>query len=301
MAARLRKGQSGAKRIGQIVDREAGKALDEIEAARQPRDTAVHDARKRIKRARAALRLIREPLGERRFQRENTALRDAARPLSEIRDAKILVEAFDALVTPAARRKNNGLHRLRETLMAHQARVRRGVFGRKEPLAPTADALRSVRKRRHRWPLGRDGWSALGPGVQRVYRAGRKRFASARRQPSDERFHEWRKQAKYLWHQLEIMEPMAPAPLRRLGRQLHLLSDHLGDDHDLAVLKQRLARSRARVPRTAVRAVSRLIDNRRLELRAKALRLGERLYQPPPKHFARQLQCQWRAWRANSR
>lgn len=301
MAGPLRSDEAGTKGVGRIVDREARKALRDIGAVPQPRDTAVHDARKRIKRARAALRLIREPLGERRFQRENTVLRDAARPLSEIRDAKILVEAFDGLVGTSARRRNNGLHTVREMLIANQARVRRRVYRRKDPLESTADALRSVRKRAHRWPVGRHGWSALGPGVRRVYRAGRKVFAEARRSPSDERLHEWRKQAKYLWHQIEMMEPIAPAQLHRLGRQLHRLSDHLGNDHDLAILKQRLARARARVPRTAVEAVSRLIERRRKELRAKALRLGEQLYRRRPRVFSRKLRDRWRTWRSRSR
>jgi CHAD domain-containing protein len=301
MARRLRSDESDTKRVGRILDREISKALKDIATVQQPRDTAVHDARKRLKRARAALRLIRKPLGERRFHRENAALRDAARPLSEIRDAKIMVEAFDNLVGPSARGRNNGLHRVREMLIADQATVRRRVFKRKDPLAPTANALRSIQRRRHRWPVGRHGWSALGPGVRRVYRAGRKVLADARHRSSNERLHEWRKQAKYLWHQLEIMEPIAPAQLRRLGRQIHRLSDHLGDDHDLAILKRRLGRSRARVPRAAIATVSRSIDNRRRELRAKALRLGERLYKRRPRVFSRQLRGRWRTWRSPSR
>src|SRR5207237_1379951 len=45
----------------------------------------VHTARKRFKEARAALRLVRDELGEERFADGNRALRDAGRPLSEVR------------------------------------------------------------------------------------------------------------------------------------------------------------------------------------------------------------------------
>src|SRR6201999_1755839 len=47
---------------------------------------AIHGARKDLKKARAALRLVREELGEDIFKRENVALRDAARLLSASRD-----------------------------------------------------------------------------------------------------------------------------------------------------------------------------------------------------------------------
>jgi CHAD domain-containing protein len=299
MAQRLTAGEPATKSVRRIVGREAKKALKDLASGATPRDASVHDARKRIKRARAALRLIRKPLGERRFRRANEALRDAARPLSEIRDAKILVEAFDALVEGGRRRA--GLRRVREALIAHQSSVRRRVFGRKETLKPTRDALRAAGERSRRWPVGRHGWAALGPGVRRVYRAGRKVFAAARRRPTDERLHEWRKQAKYLWHQLEILAPIAPTPMEALARQTHRLSDHLGEDHDLAVLRQRLRRPDARLPRAEVEAVSRLIDRRRGELRAKAMRLGTRVYRQRPRRFSKSLEARWRAWRARAR
>jgi hypothetical protein len=50
--ARLRHGESGTKAVQRIVGREAKKALKDLTAAGPPRDAAVHDARKRIKRVR---------------------------------------------------------------------------------------------------------------------------------------------------------------------------------------------------------------------------------------------------------
>jgi CHAD domain len=204
MARRIERDESGTESVRRIVRRETRKALELLGSGRQPRDVAVHDARKQIKKARAALRLIREPLGERRYRRENEELRDAARPLSTIRDAKILVDAFDQLVGNG---KGEGdlspaLQRVREALVSHQLRVRSRLFRGKRPLEPSRKALRSVRRRARKWAAGDDGWSALGPGVRRVYRAGRKQLATLRRRASDQALHEWRKQTKYLWQQL---------------------------------------------------------------------------------------------------
>jgi CHAD domain-containing protein len=51
-------------------------------------DTDIHEARKAVKRARAALRLMRDALPQAAYRRENAALRDASRPLSSVRDAR---------------------------------------------------------------------------------------------------------------------------------------------------------------------------------------------------------------------
>src|SRR5436305_14370843 len=83
-----------------------GDALKALNA-RRVTDERIHTARKHLKRARANLRLLRNTVREAAYTRENTALRDAARPLSSVRDAKVLVETLDALLdrtTSAPRR-----------------------------------------------------------------------------------------------------------------------------------------------------------------------------------------------------
>src|SRR3981081_2944434 len=60
-------------------------------------DSRVHDIRKRLKHCRAILRLLRKSLGKEAYRRENAQLRDAARPLVAVRDAAVLVHAFEDL------------------------------------------------------------------------------------------------------------------------------------------------------------------------------------------------------------
>src|SRR5580704_13345662 len=59
-----------------------------------PRRRSIHEIRKKLKRARAALRLLRDCLGKAVYRRENSLLRDAARPLTPVRDAKVLFETL---------------------------------------------------------------------------------------------------------------------------------------------------------------------------------------------------------------
>src|SRR5689334_2583821 len=69
-----------------------GRLADAARALERPGldDEAVHDARKKLKSARAGLRLLR-PLDEPLYRRENERLRDAGRRLSAVRDGKVLL------------------------------------------------------------------------------------------------------------------------------------------------------------------------------------------------------------------
>ncbi len=290
----LEPGERATESVRRIVRRETRKALESLPSnAPSPDDETVHDARKRIKRARAALRLVRRPLGKKRYRRENEALRDAARPLSAVRDANVLVDAFDRLVGAAARGGRSPLRSVRDALVRDRFRI----FRRQRSLESTRKALEAVRRRARRWPLGHRSWPALESGLLRVYEAGRKQLAKVRRDPSDSNLHELRKQAKYLWQQLEILEPLSPEAIRTMARNAHQLSDYLGEDHDLAVLRVRLSRHDGRALRGVLPAVQRRILRAREELRAKALAVGDRVYAPDPRELSERLERRWHAWR----
>src|SRR5580765_95868 len=72
---------------------EIADALQALWQRSRPSDEAMHQVRKDLKRARAALRLLREAVGEAAYARENHELRDAARPLASVRDATVALEA----------------------------------------------------------------------------------------------------------------------------------------------------------------------------------------------------------------
>ena len=82
------------------------------------------------------------------------------------------------------------------------------------------------------------------------------------------------------------------------AKDAHALADLLGDEHDLAILDQRLAHG---VPAPVdVDGVRELIAHRRDELRAEALRIGARVYAEKPKAFRRRMRRVWRASRASA-
>src|SRR6266480_549656 len=98
MSRRSRKSESGTEGILRILYKELKDARADLRGRAILSDEAVHGARKRLKAARAALRLVREALGEHHYRRANTSLRNIARPLTQVRDAKIVVATFEKLL-----------------------------------------------------------------------------------------------------------------------------------------------------------------------------------------------------------
>jgi len=69
VASRLKKSESGVAGVWRILRRETKRALQALDSRRAPRGESIHDARKRLKKARAALRLARESLPDNEYRR----------------------------------------------------------------------------------------------------------------------------------------------------------------------------------------------------------------------------------------
>ena len=57
-----------------------------------------------------------------------------------------------------------------------------------------------------------------------------------------ELLHGWRKRVKDLSYQVSLLRPMAREEIDARAAELDNLSEHLGDDHDLAMLQQTIER-----------------------------------------------------------
>jgi len=275
-----------------IFQRQIGAAIEEL----QGKEPDVHGARKQLKRARATLRLIREAVGDELYRRENLAARDAARPLSQARDAEVLSDALDGLLErfgPAA----SGLQvaPLRQRLQNSRRGAAHPLPGKQ--LGEIKRALKRCLTRVQACRPERSSWSSLETGLRATYRRARRALRKARTERITEDLHEWRKQTKYMWHQLQILAPLATGPVGELADEFHHLADYLGDEHDLAVLRQRVARPATGLSETTSSALKTLIDRRREELQDKAFALGERLYADKSHTFVHDLEQHWSDWK----
>jgi CHAD domain-containing protein len=295
MAFELQSDQKLGKGTRRIARGQMEKALEMLSGkSGESRSEAVHEARKCFKKIRAVLRLVRPWSGDAAYRRENRAFRDAGRPLTEVRDTKILIETLDKLIEHFAGRS---FDEVREELQADRRAVQRRVLEKEGAEAIVAAAVRAGCRRLEQWTDLPNRWPVVGDGLKQTYKKASEAFAEATADPTDENLHECRKQVKYLRYQLEIMRPAWPELMDDLVEQVDRMGQLLGDDHDLVVLRQKLASDPDRFGgASTVETLVALMDRRRTELQHEAKLLGERLLTEPPKEFAGRIKAYWKAW-----
>jgi CHAD domain-containing protein len=297
MAYRLKQNEGMAGGIRRIVAEQLEGAIDQLEGrGDSDRDEAVHDARKRMKKSRSALRLVRDDIGRRERRPENIIMRDAARRLSGARDAQVLLEALDSL--PG---EGDGAGALSDAVAGFRAKLERRrneieAEGRLDQWArESARELEAVLGRSGDWPLDDEGFESARRGLKRIHARGRRAMRVAVERGDDESWHEWRKRAKDLWYSLRILSPIAPAQLAGAVDEADRLSDVLGNHNDVAVLRATLEEHAGELDPVHVELLRASLDRRRDELRLGALPLGKRLYDERPKDFAARIAAYWDA------
>lgn len=300
---------SAARAVTRDFERRTKRALRAMSRASLT-ERRVHDVRKRLKDARASLRLMRRALGSSNYRKANRGLRDAARPFAAARDAMVLEQTFRSLAERLGSETHAALLRAVERALARERQRVRRLSAGGHAWRGSRKLVRQARKRAIGSSKEMEGWKVVGAGLRCVYRNGREALHGARDLPSVERLHEWRKQAKYLRHGLEVLwadrhgrqgehrkgphdgGSRAPGHARReddLPALAHRLTDLLGEDHDLAMLGIKLVTlpMHPALQRRAVRLLEPRILARRTALQRRAFDLGRRLYAPAPADFER--------------
>jgi CHAD domain-containing protein len=304
MSLELAVDKSLRKRLRRIAQAQIDSALEALNGAHPGgRDEAVHEARKHFKRVRALLRMVRPAIGEAAYRQENICFRDAARPLTEVRDAKILVETVDGLAEHfQGQVAPRSFHSVRPALQDNLRGMRQRVLNEQQAFATVTGVIRQARRRVRSWTDVPNKWWSIGPGVEEVYGRAVEAFADADADPTVEKLHEWRKQAKYLRYQLEELRPLWRERVEEFANEADHMSELLGDDHDLAVLRQTLTDDPKFFGNGGdLETLLALIDRRRAELTQEARLLGQRFFQDRPRDFGRRLKGYWRIWRQNGR
>jgi hypothetical protein len=85
--------------------------------------------------------------------------------------------------------------------------------------------------------------------------------------------------------------------MEELVKEADRMGELLGDDHDLALLRQMLTDDPKRFGDDPDVLVA-LMDRCRTELEQEVMELGGRFFQDKPKDFTRRLKGYWRAWRS---
>lgn len=298
MAYRLKAKETIPEGVQRVVLEEITGAIEVLgKSGTAQRDESVHEARKSIKKIRGVLRLARPELRA-SYRDENSRFREIGHLLSELRDTAALLEVFDQLIG-----KFSG------TLDPKSAAdIRRGLEREKNEVeqqldlpkvvARAAGTLRSAQARVKRWPLRKDGFSAIAPGIKLTYRSGRKALKAARKNYDPVSFHTLRKRVKDHWYHVRLLESVWTEVMEAHEKSLKELETWLGDNHNLAVLREKLEGQPDRFGGSEnVQVFLLLVSKYQEELRQNSLSLGARIYGVKPRAFVRSLGTLWDTWK----
>jgi CHAD domain-containing protein len=296
MAYRIKRKERVGKGIRRILRQQLGRAVEAARNRDGAQEERVHDVRTRLKRSRAALKLIEEQVG-RSAKKTDRRLRDQGRRLARPRDIVVQAHTFRILGTRLSRELPAGLlERLRDA--GEQLRRKLDEKSVDKELRRTGRSLRRVRKRLKKVPVKR-GKRAIGEGITRTYREARRALAKVQSDPTPERFHEWRKQVKLLSNELKIVGPAVPELATRYLDKVEKLGEILGHIHDLDCA----AATTERHPRwfgsdADCEAVRGLVAEHRVVLEREAFALAAGVFAGRPRDVRELVETGWKVWRS---
>lgn len=297
MAYRLKRSESVSDGIKRVVIAEIDSAMRGLrERSAKYRDEAIHEARKSVKKIRGAIRLLRPELGQ-TYREEDGRFRDLGHHLSDIRDAQAVLDVFKAL---EARYEGS----LQKSALAA---IRRGIEDAKREKEQSTDlrkllqtaigTLRAARKRVAEWPLQRDGFAAVAPGLKLSYRRGRTALAEVQRDPNPLTYHAFRRRVKDHWYHTRLLEGLWTEAQKVRESSLHDLETWLGDDHNLVVLCGQIEKEPEKYgDQESLSLFLSLAAQYQKELRDNSIALGQRLYEEKPREFVRRMEKLWEVW-----
>ncbi len=302
MAYQLKAKESVETNIKRIVLEQLEKAIVQLSnQTPESRGEAVHDARKRFKKIRSVLRLVQDELGKKVYKQENSCYRDAGRHLSEVRDAQVRLETLDSLIKHFSDTvADDAFSNVRSALDSYYQSTAQYVMTEGDAIAQVLPILQEAHERIADWQISNNDWSALEGNFVEGYELGTKAMTKAIAHPTPEHLHEWRKRVKDLWYHSCLLRPLWPELMGEWADQTHQLADYLGDDHDLAVLRQFLLSQPERLKGQLeeIDTLIALLDRRQTQLQFAAQQLGKRLYAESPKALAKRIGRYWEVWQS---
>lgn len=296
MAYRFKPRKNVEQELRRIARQQLERASAELTGPELDPAKAVHQARKRLKKLRSLLRLVRPGLDREVYKCWNRSFRDLGHSLAGARDADVLLQTLDEL--EEAMRVNAAvpdLSILRRDLAALSGQeAGNDSQDLRKRMGAVAEDLRAAREEMIRLSIDGKRFETLGAGLQLTHAHGRKALRKTRESPTDALFHEWRKRVKDHWYHSRLLMDVWPSLMKPYAKEMKRLSDLLGDDHDLAVFRERLRElPEDTLPEPIAAELYRSIEHRQNMLRSEAYRIGYRVYAEKSKRLRKRIESWW--------
>jgi CHAD domain-containing protein len=305
MAYRLKLKEPLVKGVRRVAAEQLANAAARLQGDSNP-ESAIHEARKSLKRTRALLRLVRPGLAEAQFRKSNDRLRDIARMLSAVRDRDVVRAHLASLATEkpsvakAAGRLREALDQMPESLTpSNGARSRAAARNTAEALAEI-DAVRGELAGLELHPAS---FETIVAGLTKSHRSGCKALALALASPDEEEpLHDLRKAAQAYWRQMILIQHAWPEVCLARATAAKYVAALLGQDHDVALVENILAAPEAQILSRAERgALARYCMARHAELRGAALPKAQLLFAERSERLGERMRYLWDVSRKTAR
>jgi len=291
---RLKPDETVSNEIRRIVLKQFDLAATELKMVGDPEsDEAVHDARRRVKKIRAIVRLVR-PVLDKTSRALDPDLRRVSKLLAPVADGQGVIETLNEL----GRRYRQVLPQktveaLRADLLAREQRI--DARAKNEHVLQEAKrTLREHRAEVRRWQFSSDGFGAIAEGLKDSVRRARNAMVVAWLHPTAAHHHAWRRYVKNHWFHVRLLEERCGNHLMPLQRRLETLDGVLGEYHNLVLLREVLAGDSNLSERDVAQCL-RVVTRYQRALRQHAQVLGLRVYSEKPRRFVRRVRTLWRA------
>jgi len=293
MAFRLKQGASISNEVRRIVLKQLEAAISELHSVGDPQsDDAVHDARRRVKKIRAIIRLVR-PVLDKEYRAVDRDLSTVSRLLAPVADGRGIVETLKEIEHryPASLSKR-ALAVARKGVLRNGARADRDAHAR-GILKIAAGTLRSERGRVKRWRVRGEGFRAIAPGLEESYRRARRMMLVTWSKPKPSHFHTWRRYVKDHWFHIRLLEGRCGYHLVAYERRIEALDGILGEYHNVILLRDLLVTDESLPHEESARCL-RVVSRYQRVLCRHAEILGARIYTERPRRFVRRVRHLWR-------
>lgn len=298
MGYELSKNESIAENIRRMWSQELSVAIETLENSGNEPDKAIHDVRKSIKKIRAVLRLVKHDMGKEMFGKENIRYRNIGHLLSHVRDATVMIKTLYKLretnrrVIPRVAYTN-----AQKKLSARQVEISKHFFEDNQSIAAVLTALREAQQQQPQVSVSKESFSVFAVNIHQIYKRGKKAYAHASKQPSIDSFHELRKEVKVLWYHTRILKPAWPSIMESYATELGVLSELLGNDHDMGVLYEEIKSGRLSFGRKATAStILKLIESYRENLQQQLYPMARRVFAERAKDYTSRLKVYWTIW-----
>ncbi len=239
---RLRPGKPVAQELAHVLEEQLKRARAKLKDWAGEPERAFHEARRRLKKARAVARVARG-VDDTLARKINDLARDASSALSGPRDADVVRGVAAKLATETS---DKTISSALAKFALHAGDVASEGIDRKALAEKAQHKIDAALKASEKLGDAEAPAKTLKRAVKKAFRRADRAFIAAHpgngrgSKASEEIRHEWRKRVKDLWYAERLFEDIWPIDRRPHERLTNRLGKLLGAERDLLLLADRL-------------------------------------------------------------